>query len=103
MMSRESSAGPPPFWLWKLARASGIAARAGASDRSICVLVFFRSFLNTSETWPEPTLTRSKVRSTFGSRATMRAISSATNSLCLSVEPGGRVKLTSDSLALIAG
>ena len=35
--------------------------------------------------------------------ATMRAISSATTSLCLSVEPGGSVKLTSDWLTLTAG
>ena len=55
------------------------------------------------ETWPSPTLTRSKVRSVFGFLATIRAISSATTSLCLSVEPGGSVKLTSDWLTLTAG
>ena len=63
MMSRASASGPPPFWLWKLARASGTAARDGESARSNSVLVTLRSFLRTMFTRPVPTCTRSNTRS----------------------------------------
>ena len=56
MMSRASASGPPPFWLWKLARASGNAASDGESARSNSVLVTLRSFLRTMFTRPVPTL-----------------------------------------------
>ena len=90
MMSRESPSGPPPLRLWKLTRASGIAARVGASDRSHSELFILRDFLRTMLMLPLPTLARSNTRSTSGLRAMRAATRSVTASVSLSVLPGAK-------------
>ena len=94
MISRASASGPQPFWVWKLARASGTAASCGDQARSNSVLVTFRSFFRTMFTRPVPTFTRSNTRSTLGSLTTMAATRSVAASVCFNVLPGGRMMLT---------
>ena len=101
--SRDAPPGPPPFWLTKLTRASGMAASEGARARSNCVLVTLRSFLSFSSIEPLPTWMRSNTRSTEGSLSDNVGDPVDHRFGLSSVVPGGKLTWTVEVSRLIGG
>ena len=79
----------PPFWLWNVTRASGMARSLGANSRSNSTLVLSRFFLSVTNTLASPTLMSPNAASTSGAASSRRVTWSVTASDWASVAPGG--------------
>ncbi len=95
MMSRASASGPPPFWLWKLTRASGIAASVGDSVALELgagdLAVLLEDDVHPAGADVDALEHALDARDPCDTIAATRSVAA---SVCLSVLPGGRVMLT---------